>query len=286
MRVPQLIGVVAATLLSVSVTHARPGSAEAEIARVQAHLDGALDLLAARDLRELSPEARTRRAELVDVLRAYRDAGVFPINRDFPGALVPYFKDAETGTLCAVGFLLAHTGRTDIIDEVVATNNHVRIAELAEHAEFRAWLNAHGLLLHEAARIQPTYGGDGGGNLTPGDPPLVVRTVTPRVLSAGAFLSTSLALAGAFTPRGSESRLMAASGLGVGLATVAIGVFGNFHEPTRREARLSLVAGIASTTVSARLLSRSRQVPEQPSRLSVAPIVGDGGGGLAFRFEF
>src|SRR5687767_6094077 len=67
-----------------------------EVARIQHHLDGALELLergTAERGGALTPAQRARRAGAIASLRAYRDAGVFPHNRDFPGQLVPYFRD-------------------------------------------------------------------------------------------------------------------------------------------------------------------------------------------------
>ena len=73
---------------------------------------------------------------------------------------VPYFVDRKTGTLCAVGFLLASTGRADIVDRVAGVNNNVYVAELAGDTAFTAWLVEQGITLDEAARIQVPYWGD------------------------------------------------------------------------------------------------------------------------------
>lgn len=121
------------------------------------HLDGALALLAERDVAPLSAAQRERREHLIGLLREYRDAGRFPENRDFTDEYVPYFVDRETGAICAVGHLMAATGHRGLVTRIAEQNNHVRIRELAEDAEVVAWLDQHGLTLAEAARIQPQY---------------------------------------------------------------------------------------------------------------------------------
>jgi hypothetical protein len=163
-----------AVLGLIAALPASAGAAVPEVARVQRHLDGALELLAKRDLGGLSAAQRVRRAGAVAALQAYRDAGLFPQNRDFPGQRVPYFRDAD-GTLCAVGHLIARGGGADelaLVEAVARTRNHARIAELAASPAGPAlgrWLTDHGLTVAEAARIQPDYCGSLTQCLCPGN---------------------------------------------------------------------------------------------------------------------
>jgi hypothetical protein len=78
---------------------------DAEVARIRTHLDGALAVLATRDLRGVDRAARLARRLLVGALESYRDAGVFPRNLDHPAAR-PTFIDTA-GTRCAMAHLLA-----------------------------------------------------------------------------------------------------------------------------------------------------------------------------------
>ena len=64
----------------------------------------------------------------------------------------------EHGTHCAVGYLLKRSGETELIEQVVAADNNVRVMELAGSERFGDWLEDTGLTLAEAAWIQPRYG--------------------------------------------------------------------------------------------------------------------------------
>jgi hypothetical protein len=132
-----------------------PGRKEAQ--RIRAHFDSVLVELPARDLAALTVQQRARRTSLLETLRIYRDRGAFPKNYDFPGQAVPYFVDRKTGILCAVAHLLESTARRDIVDRVAATDNNVWVAQLASDTAFTGWLDASGLTLDEAARIQVPY---------------------------------------------------------------------------------------------------------------------------------
>ena len=77
-----------------AVAAARPPLSASQRHVVQ-HLDGALRLLEQREVSALSVEQRRNRAAAIVALKAYRDAGQFPLNRDHPGEYVPYFIDPE-----------------------------------------------------------------------------------------------------------------------------------------------------------------------------------------------
>ncbi len=149
--------IVVALLATRTSLHAGDDAGVREVRRIRVHLDSAVTALEARNLQGLTTAQRVHRAALVDTLRTYRARGVFPHNRDFPGAPTPYFIDRETGTLCAVAHLLASTGRRDIVDRVARTNNNVWVMQLAGDTAFTRWLDTNGLSLAEAALIQVPY---------------------------------------------------------------------------------------------------------------------------------
>jgi hypothetical protein len=129
-----------------------------ERAQLRAHFDSVLAELRERDVSGLRMAQREARGRLILALERYRDGGIFPHNHDFPGERVPYFRDRH-GTLCAMAYLVATTGRNDIVDAVAERANNAYIAELAADARLRAWLDSVGLTAAEAARIQPEYQG-------------------------------------------------------------------------------------------------------------------------------
>lgn len=190
------------------------------------HLDGALRLLERRDLSGLSAEQRERRAAAIAELMAYRDAGRYPINRDFAGERVPYFIDSVTDVHCAVGHLMMRTGYGALARRIAAADNHVRVMDLRGDAEVEAWLETHGITLEEAARIQPAYDGGPGPILPgpgfPGDP--TERVIDETVLLSGLGVSGALTLAQHFTGFGRSSRVLPVANLVLGFTTVALAV--------------------------------------------------------------
>jgi MYXO-CTERM domain-containing protein len=129
---------------------------ESEVLRVQQHIAGAEALLSARSTEALSLIQQLTRGLLHRELARYRARGVFPKNRDFSDERRPYFIDAD-GTRCAMAHLMEIGGAGDLVAEIAATNNNAYVAELAADERFRAWLDAAGLTVEEAARIQPAY---------------------------------------------------------------------------------------------------------------------------------
>lgn len=267
-----------------------------EVARIRRHFDGALDLLAARDLSTLTPAQRAGRAALATRLRAYRDQGVFPHNYDFPGEAVPYFVDRRTGTRCAVAHLMESTGRGDMVARVAAMDNNIRVMELAGDAEFRAWLEENGLTIEEAARIQVPYIGP-----MPVDPiarPLTQLEVPDRLNSNTTLLAVGASLGVATIARfgGPATRTRTTALAGAAAATFSFIQAGRHFSGSgpQRSAGLGTVAllgGGLSLFTASRTLSRLRadERAGAPRRISVAPILPASrtqGAGLAFSMAF
>lgn len=140
-------------------------SVDEPLRRVSAHYAAVLDELRAADASHLAPQARAGRADLLDVLDAYRRRGEFG-RADSAGARVPWFVDGA-GRRCAVAELLHATGEHELVERVRASRNHAWILELHAEREFARWLARHGLSFDEAARIQcPAI--DGGAQSTGG----------------------------------------------------------------------------------------------------------------------
>ena len=129
---------------------------DVEVARVQAHLDGAVELLENAHVGELTVLQRQRRDASIAALRRYRDAAQFPKNTDYPMGLRPTFVD-DQGTHCALAYLIAESGEHEVVKYVANTRNHAYVRELTDEPALLAWLQSSGISVEEAARIQPDY---------------------------------------------------------------------------------------------------------------------------------
>lgn len=255
-----------------------------EVHRIRAHFDGALDMLASRDISTLTASQRTNRARMATTLAAYRDRGAFPRNYDFGATPTPYFVDRNTGVLCAVAHLMESTGRRDIVDRVAAMDNNVWVGELAGDAEFRGWLDEHGLTLAEAARIQVPYVGEEPPipAPTPAAPSSLVRTsnVAAGTSLAFALLNTSL-------NRGGTSRLGSQLGYAAGAVTLGAGIAA-FTSSGRDGRNAALAVSLASGTLS--ILAARRSGLEYRARTTriapILPIGPESGAGLSLSLTF
>jgi MYXO-CTERM domain-containing protein len=131
------------------------GAAAREQARVRDHLVGAEHSARWQPAR-LEPLTALCRALLLDELSRYRRRGRFPRNVARGTKPVAQFID-ERGTRCAVAHLMEISGQGELVRHIAQTDNNARVQALARLPELRAWLDAAGLSLDEAARIQPTY---------------------------------------------------------------------------------------------------------------------------------
>jgi hypothetical protein len=249
--------------------------ADAERARTAAHLERVELELRARDVSQLSDARRAARARHLDVLRDYRLAGIFPRNHDFPATREPYFMDAH-GTLCAMAYLIARSGRQDLVERVAASRNNARIAELASDAELVAWLDTAGLTPEEAGMIQPMYGWQ------PAPEP------DPHAVSDGYAIGTAAAtglgiVSGIWNVQVRHAPTRAAGVFGIASGAAALGLgaahIGSSGE-TQKYAIWNVAVGTVATTLGVRTLlaARDRRPAGTAGRLGAA-----GAGGTAGR---
>lgn len=217
-----LVGSAATLLLSAAARYggypadSRELHRRTEVVRLRAHFDSVDRELRARDVSRLTAEQRAMRTKLISWLRDYRNAGAFPENDRFADRAMPFFRDSH-GTLCAMAYLVDRSGGSAIVDHIAKTRNNAFIPELTDDRDLVAWLEASGLSVDEAARIQPQYNGF----------PIFVNVPDEKRVSANyALLSmglggTSLGSLGfnLFTP----SRTSGGVGLTAGLATIVAG---------------------------------------------------------------
>ena len=155
-RYVQLLGAVACLIVTTIAARSPQPEVSHEVVRLRAHFDSVDVELRSRDVSRLTSSQIERRANLVQWLREYRNAGTFPINDRFPGKSVPFFRDSR-GVLCAMAYLIDRSGHREIVDKVAHTRNNAYIAELADDPALIQWLDENGLSVAEAARIQPAY---------------------------------------------------------------------------------------------------------------------------------
>lgn len=125
-----------------------------EAARLRVHLEYVEALLRAADTSQLDARQRESRAHMLDLLREYHRAGVFPKNHTVPGRR-PHFID-EAGRICAVGYLVEQTAGRAVAEAINRDFEWAFIHEI--HGEtFDAWVAASGLSKLELAMIQPSY---------------------------------------------------------------------------------------------------------------------------------
>jgi hypothetical protein len=224
---------------------------------------------------------------LIRWLNEYREQGVFPTNDRF-AAQTPFFRDSN-GVLCAMAYLIARSGRTDIVDRIARTRNNHYIAQLSDDAALGAWLDSVGLSAKEATRIQPTYGAPGQEALSAGYVLGSIVTGVPTLVVAGY---------NAVSP-GRASGVM---GLLTGTASLLLGAAKfSTKGDNMNLARANVVIGAAGFALSFRGLTRGRSPAasnERGSRVgplmnvSLAPVmVPDGPGrsarrGIGFRAVF
>lgn len=254
----------------------RPGSSQVD--RLRRHFAEVEPELLARDVSGLSAAQRAARVEQVAVLRRYAGRGLFPKNRDFPGQMVPYFRDADN-TLCAMAFLIAESGRGDIVEHVALTRNHAYVPELIDEPGLAEWLDQHGLTVAEAARIQPTYDGCAypGCITQPAKEPsvgYVTASLTAGVLNG--FTMVGNARSRDQLP---GRRWMAVVGVLSGGGAVALGLarVGKDGGWNQGLGAFNLVSGAAALVLGARSLlgAPGRSAPSD-SRIRVVPVASPG----------
>lgn len=199
----------------------------ADRARIAAHLQRVEMHLRGADVSNLTPAQQERRAQALDRLGDYRQNEIFPHNHDFINQVAPYFED-EHGTLCAMAYLIAESGRRDIVDVVRERFNNGRVVELARDPVIgpvlAAWLEENGMTVAEAQAVQPGYGG-------------IPRNPSPDCggddcITTGYAVASSITGAASLTFIGLNSRLFSTGrttwwaapvGVAVGVAGITLG---------------------------------------------------------------
>jgi hypothetical protein len=254
-----------------------------EAARLRRHFASVEGELLARDVSGLTPAQRAARGELVRLLHGYAARGAFPRNDDFPGLWVPYFRDRH-GNLCAMAFLIAATGRGDIVDHVARTLNNAYVPELVDEPGLAAWLRDHGLTVEEAARIQPEYGG-------PQPQPQQPQPQQKEAVTAGyagatggatALVGTSLLFNLRSLDKVTRHRGLGAFGIAAGGLSIGLGVsmLGDYRRPGDALGIWNIGVGSVAAILGARALFGRRNIPvtaaSAEARFTIIPVAAPG----------
>lgn len=135
---------------------ARPIATTDEDLRISTHLEHVQRMLRAKDVSDLTPELQERRVHLLELLRNYSSAGIFPRNHDHAGKRVPCFIDKD-GRICAVGYLIEQTAGRQVAEKINGKHKYDKLLAMNDRS-VNEWISASGLSKEECAMIQPTYG--------------------------------------------------------------------------------------------------------------------------------
>ena len=112
-----------------------------------------------------------RRSKLLSALETYIHQGNFPHHEDDeayrqnPNARKPNFVDSQTGTPCAVAYMMQQGGSdgTQLVKQIEASHKHDTIDEMLRSSNdelkqsIESWASYNGMKVSELALIQPTY---------------------------------------------------------------------------------------------------------------------------------
>ena len=262
-----------------------------EADRLRLHFAEVEREMLSRDISGLRAAERAARAEQIGQLRRYAARGAFPRNSWHPGQRMPYFRDTR-GNLCALAFLIAASGRGDLVDQIARTRNYAFVPDLIEVPGIAKWLEEHGLSVAEAARIQPTYGGDP----CCGIEHPTVQAPSGKYLAASAGASTLSALSIAWNARSTDrvavQRWRGFFGAGVGGANLVLGFskLGSDGWENQAAAIWNIAIGATAGFLGVRaLVAKPAAEAGTPARLTAAPVAWAGsapGIGLTGRFRF
>lgn len=146
-------------LLALAIAFGSLNSAAAdpdEVTRVRAHLVAARAFVREHDTSHLTRAQQVKRQAALANLDRYIERGEFPLRTDDPfEGRRPRFIDAR-GVHCAVGYLIATSGRSDLAHVINSAFEYAYVRDIDSPA-LLAWSIEHGFTVDELARIQPSY---------------------------------------------------------------------------------------------------------------------------------
>ncbi|HSE52195.1 MAG TPA: hypothetical protein VLB00_08385 [Gemmatimonadales bacterium] len=242
-----------------------------EADRLRLHFAEVEREMLSRDISDLTPAQQVARAEQIVQLRRYSSAGAFPSNTYHPGKRTPYFRDAR-GNLCAMAFLIAASGRGDIVDHIARNRNYAFVPDLIDEPGLAEWLGEHGLTVEEAARIQPTYGGEPSYQGEPSAGYLAATTAASGVsVVSVVWNARSMDRLAGHRTRGAVGLVSGGINLALGLAKI-----GSDGGPDRAFGVWNLAVGTVAAIYGARAITAPPRRTMSVSRLRIAPVASVG----------
>ncbi len=132
-----------------------PDATTDEDLRISTHFEYVEAYLRSKEVPNLSPQQRCNREKALDDLHAYRIAGIYPRNHDYPGQRRPCFIDQDN-RICGVGYLVEQSVGRSVAEEINRNHQYDRLLAMND-ALVDAWIAKSGLTKAECAMIQPTY---------------------------------------------------------------------------------------------------------------------------------
>ncbi|WP_296622825.1 hypothetical protein [Marivirga sp.] len=124
--------------------------------RIKTHLKYVEKVLRSKDVSNFTNEQQENRLKMLDLLKEYWTAGVFPGNYDYPEQRKPCFID-KNGNICAVGYLIEQTAGRKIAEEINTNFKYEYLLAMNDQT-VDSWIQSSGLSKEECAMIQPQYG--------------------------------------------------------------------------------------------------------------------------------
>lgn len=133
-----------------------PSSASDDVLRIKTHLQYVENILRNSDITSMSPEMKTKRIRILNLLHQYIVNGIFPENYDYIDEHKPCFID-KYGRICAVGYLIEQTSGRQVAEQINSKHKYELIKEMND-IDVDVWILKSGLTEEECAMIQPQYG--------------------------------------------------------------------------------------------------------------------------------
>lgn len=122
--------------------------------RIQLHLFLVVDYLSQNTPQNISKSQQKKRLELTRALKKYAQNKIFPTNK-FHLKRTPYFVD-DYGVHCAVGYLMAYSGHSDLVAAIRKEHNYDYIKDIRTSG-VTEWASTYGFTVDELKWIQPGY---------------------------------------------------------------------------------------------------------------------------------